>query len=616
MLVAVAGRGQHGPLAGPFRPGLLRFSCRVGQARPDRAKEARAGMITKVHFHRFKQYRDETFELRPEGISLVAGGNNSGKSTLLHGLAIWEFCRTVLEMERGPEVLHAESNQQGHGMSVEEFSPLAVPSLRHLWTNLKAQKESDDQDGYTLRIGAEWGPACKNLVFGLSLANDRLFIKVTSSNIGPEDQVPRIAYLPSFAGMVDKEERFSLAIRRRRIGEGLSGSILRNSILDMYNENKRRRADMMIGRSKIGTKDLRKLMDSDPWEKIQAILQSTFGAQLFVTPFRDEYHSYVRVELVKGESNNGKFKKHTGYRKRDIMVEGSGFLQWLSVYTLVLSPEIDTVLLDEPDVHLHPSLQMMMMEDLQNHLEGKQILISTHSSEILRHSAPEIILEIGDRKGKYLVEEYQKVKMLEGIGTQYSPLLDRARQTGCILFVEGSSDITILKIIAEKMNIDVLDKWTIWPRNVSHKDRKQLFLGLRDDIPHLKAVSLRDRDNRLAKNITPDLIDTGEKQEDSFFTVTWKRRMIENYLIDPAAMSDASGKTMSEVEEILQESFSLAIGKSFPEHEAHSVILDADGKAILQAVGVSSRAVASALSKERVPENFLRFFEKLAEILD
>lgn len=39
------------------------------------------------------------------------------------------------------------------------------------------------------------------------------------------------------------------------------------------------------------------------------------------------------------------------------MVEGSGFLQWLSVYTLALNPSINVLLLDEPDAHLHTTLQ-------------------------------------------------------------------------------------------------------------------------------------------------------------------------------------------------------------------------------------------------------------------
>ena len=109
-------------------------------------------MISAVAFHRFKQFHDESFELHP-GVSLLGGGNNSGKSTILHGLAIWEFCRTAIEMERGTEMFLSEWGGQGIGLGDDEFSPINVPSLKHLWTNLKTQKDGEP-DGYTLKIGA------------------------------------------------------------------------------------------------------------------------------------------------------------------------------------------------------------------------------------------------------------------------------------------------------------------------------------------------------------------------------------------------------------------------------------------------------------------------------
>lgn len=96
-------------------------------------------MITRVSFHRFKQFRDQTFELKP-GVSLLGGGNNSGKSTILHGLAIWEFCRTAIEMERGADLFLTGYSGQGIGLGDDEFSPINVPSLKHLWTTSRRRR--------------------------------------------------------------------------------------------------------------------------------------------------------------------------------------------------------------------------------------------------------------------------------------------------------------------------------------------------------------------------------------------------------------------------------------------------------------------------------------------
>src|SRR3954469_20907507 len=153
-------------------------------------------MIGRVTFHRFKQFGDQAFELHP-GVSLLGGGNNAGKSTILHGLAVWEFCRTAIEMERGPDTFLAGQGGQGLGLGDDEISPINVPSLKHLWTNLKTQKDGEP-DGYTLKIRCDWDQegGTRHLEFGLALSNDRLFVKTTDSNLAAGDRIPRLAYLP------------------------------------------------------------------------------------------------------------------------------------------------------------------------------------------------------------------------------------------------------------------------------------------------------------------------------------------------------------------------------------------------------------------------------------
>jgi hypothetical protein len=290
-------------------------------------------VIEAVTLKRFKQFRDERVPLLPSGITLLAGGNNSGKSSILHGLAVWEFCRTVIEAEKGPEALLATGKAQGLGLGDDEFSPINVPSLRHLWTNLVSQKTAADADGYTLRIKADWtaGEVSKELEFGLALANDRLFAKTTQSNLREGDHIPRIAYLPPFAGITDREGRVPVAVRRRRIGEGLAGAVLRNLLLDFSTANAEKRRQMRVGKTKISGADLRELRATDPWERLQQALRTQFGAELVVSPFAPEYHTYIRVEVAKGDLKGYILTRYPRFNNRDLMVEGSGFLQWLSV---------------------------------------------------------------------------------------------------------------------------------------------------------------------------------------------------------------------------------------------------------------------------------------------
>lgn len=584
-------------------------------------------MILRVTFHRLKQFRDESFDLHP-GVSLLGGGNNAGKSTILHGLAIWEFCRTAIEMERGPEMFLSEWTGQGIGLGDDEFSPINVPSLKHLWTNLKTQKDGES-DGYTLKIGCEWtrDDARRHLEFGMSLANDRLFVKPTSSNLNADDKIPRLAYLPPFAGMTDRETRTTGAIRRRRIGEGLAGAVLRNILLDMQERNTVERGRLRGDRSKISDADLAKLRATDPYELLQQNLRSTFSAELDVAAFREEYHSYIQVEVVKGTVQGFKLKRHSGYRNRDLMVEGSGFLQWLSVFALAMDPDLNVLLLDEPDAHLHSSLQEQLVDSLRDvcAVTGKQMLIATHSAEILRNAEPADIFHIrsGGKGGRYLVEESQKVGLLAGLGSEYAPRVDRAKRTKRVLFVEGRTDLAILKALAERLGITWPTKWVEWTTARGHKERKQIYTALKEEIPDLVVVSLRDRDDEPAETVGADLVD-GQSGEADFHPRRWRRRYIESYLIWPPAIATATGLSEDDIKQQLGDQHAIAVGSTFTESDAPQALLDvrakqilrpSNGAAILGQFDTSPIDVANAMAPEAIPDDVKTFLADLAALV-
>lgn len=548
-------------------------------------------------------------------MSLIAGGNNSGKSTILHGLAIWEFCRTVIEAEKGLAAFLPDSRAQGLGLGDDEFSPINVPSLRHLWTNLAPQKGPADEDGYTLRIKAEWkSDAHKELEFGLALANDRLFVKNTHSNLDAQDKIPRIAYLPPFAGITDREARVPGAIRRRRIGEGLAGAILRNLLLDLSSANASERQELREGRSKISDKDLRRLRETDPWERLQQVLRTKFGAELAISPFSDEYHSYIKVEIVKGTVNGYRLRRHSKFRNRDLMVEGSGFLQWLSVFVLAVTPGIDSLLLDEPDAHLHCSLQQEMVGALEELAagSGQQILLASHSTEILRYSKPEAILELSsNRKPRFLTQDSQKVGLLAGLGAQYSPRIDRIKVTNRLLLIEGEFDYRVLRCLASNIGLAISDDWVQWKSVAGHKERKQLFLALREEINGLVAVSLRDRDDDPLGTVGDQLEDKSHSGMKNFFPVKWRRRHIESYLIWPPAIAEVASLDLEEVEQRLRDGFGIAIGESYPKSNAPDALLDIRGKDVLRSFGVEPEKVAKKMPAEKTPQDIRELIVKL-----
>jgi predicted ATPase len=585
--------------------------------------------IRTVSFQRFKQFKDAYIELEP-GLSLVAGGNNSGKTSLLHGLAVWEFCRTATLMERGKEgLLPKATNRQGFGLGDEQFSPINVPSLKHLWTNLKPAKEQGASDGYSLRLTCEWGNTepPRKLGFALALVNDRLYIKTAVSNLKANDPVPQIAYLPPFAGITAREERINGAIRRRRIGEGLAGAVLRNLLLDMQQANMYRRSSLLKRpatksgkrRTKISDADLRQLRETDPWELLLSALRGVFNAELIVGDFREEYHSYIEVQVVKGTVDGYQLTRHPGYNPRDLMVEGSGFLQWLSVYTLATSPDAQVLLFDEPDAHLHPSLQQEMLSRLGQIAKalGKQVMLATHSSEIIRNAEPEKILEIkSGGHTRYLTAHHQKVGLLEGIGAVYAPRIDQIRQTKRVLFIEGSSDLAILNGMASSAGMSLPKKWIEWRTTYSHKDRRSLWQALCEDMPDIVAVSLRDRDDDPIKTVGEDLEDEIGPNLKGFYSRKWRRRYIEAYLLWPPTLAACANSTPEKVDAYLREQHGIAIGNTFTHRHAPQTLLDVRAKDILAGLRLNPIEVAHRLPPDAICEDIRALLNLLGSLDD
>ncbi|MFT3014349.1 AAA family ATPase [Klebsiella quasipneumoniae] len=592
--------------------------------------------VKKVELKKFKKYKDASISLNNE-LSLLVGGNNSGKSSLLQAMATWQFCKTLLEIEKGRKSWTSAATNQGLGLSIVDFTPMFIPTLSHLWTNLKSQKQTE-VDGYTLKIKLYWDNQSgieKFLEIGLSLANDRLFIKNTSSNLTldeivnqdgfPDDtNIPQIAYLPPFAGITDREVRMSPAMRNRLIGQGLSGGVIRNSLYDIHLENQRKRILLKDGKTKISSRDLTILRSNDAWEILQKTLFDLFSIKIEVTPFNEQYHSYLRVDCVAGSVNGYQFTKYPNFNARDIMVEGSGFLQWLSVYTLALSEEFNVILLDEPDAHLHTQLQKNLTERLEDITiqKGKQVLLATHSTELIRAYEPSKILALANARGKYLSSDDDKIGLLSGIGTMYSPKIHKLTEGKRLLIVEGVSDERFLKKIFTKLELTWPSNIVTWYWTGKSSERYQLYRQLKNHIQDLKAISIRDRDDDCNASVDENLKDKNTSYADTNFqALKWRRRHIENYFLDKSAISLAAGVDEETVHRFFSEQHGLALPESIVASDILPVIKDAHGKEIFTATNnsikheysVTRDHVLEQMSIENICDDIKYFCQKLSE---
>ncbi|KUR72113.1 hypothetical protein AQZ52_02055 [Novosphingobium fuchskuhlense] len=415
------------------------------------------------------------------------------------------------------------------------------------------------------------------------------------------------------------------AERRAMTGRGLAGGVIRNILHDLHRDNERKRAKLKEGRTKIKGSDLEKLRSEDPWEVLQTTLAEVFGLQLEVAPFNDLYHTYIKVNTIKGKLEGRKFVRHSGFRPRDLMAEGSGFLQWLSVYALAVSPEVCTLLLDEPDAHLHPSLQSQLVEKLEaiGQRLHKQVLLATHSTEILRGADHLQVMHFSGLGAKYLQEADQKIGLFLGLGSDYAPKLDPLRKAKRLLIVENLSDSRMLRIWAERLGLAWPKNLVEWPWNGGHAERKQLFLQLQSEIPELKALSLRDRDDMELNHVDQETLRDKSIQAPHINMVlrVWRRRHIENYVLLPAAIARASGRDIAEIEAAIA-IHALIVPANFAAKDVALAMLDARGKEITQKgagsmralYGVSPEDIAKAMEPNEIPEDVKTLLNQISNM--
>lgn len=566
-------------------------------------------MIKKIHLTKFKKYTNENIKLKPEEITLIVGGNNSGKSTIIHSLAIWEFCKTVVLFEKGIKGL-TSTNNNGVGIDTDEFTPVAVADLSQLWTNLKTQKSNGDVNGYNLRIECVWDSEDgveRYLEFGLSLTNNRLFIKTTKTNISESIKIPKIAYLPPFSGLIEKEKRVNFVEKQRQIGKGLSGNVLRNMIYDLYEDNQEFRLKLLADKKRLREKEYSELRLKDGYENLARIIRSTFKSELVIKNYNPLYHSYLSIQHYKGK-DDGKTKltKYPNYTNRDLITEGSGYLQFLSVIAFAVDKNTDVLLLDEPDAHLHSKLQELIISnliELQTRFR-KQIIISTHSPEMIKKHNIDNILAITDKKIAYINDEVQRISVLNGLGSEYTPKLYKLAKSKKLLFVENESDANILKIIASKINLHWDDNIVIWPTTDSHKDRKLLFEALKTEIGEFKAVSIRDRDMEEYKTVGEDLIDKAvtNNSKDKIQFLKWRRKHIENYFILPKTLANIGNTTEEEIDTFMSQ-FGITLKNiNYTQSEVPSSIYNCEGKQIIS-MGANSFNNKYGKSKYDIAKN-------------
>lgn len=218
---------------------------------------------------------------------------------------------------------------------------------------------------------------------------------------------------------------------------------------------------------------------------------------------------------------------------------GHGLQMWLQTMWFLAKCDCNSIIiLDEPDVYLHADIQRKLIHVLKNNYV--QIIIATHSIEIISEVNPEeiLIVDKSKRQSKYALDLPSVQKIINSIGSLQNLELIRYWSSDKFLILEGpKDDIKILNGFYVKMfsksqkELNILPRiyvegWAGWQRvlgaNLILQENKSVeTYCFFDSDYHLEVEKNKRRKEAKDKNINLWI---------------WKRKEIENYLIVPSAI--------------------------------------------------------------------------------
>jgi hypothetical protein len=448
-------------------------------------------MIERVTIRRFKRFDDVTFDL--PGHIVLAGPNNTGKTTMLQAVSAWDLALT-----RWKQL----NDYQRHGgfyakapIARQAFSAVPLRAFDLLWNERRysgsIEIEIQSKKGWTVAMEL------------VADSTEQVYVRPKPQ---AEPQTVRQAqlsavFVPPMTGLSTAEPVYQRPKVDQLLGQGKPGDIIRNLLVEAH--------------------------QTAGWDAL-----------------KDSIQRFFRYELLPPDSTGAdiivEYKAHPAGPRLDIASAGSGFQQVLMLLTFLHTRPGSLLLLDEPDAHLHVILQDAIYGELRSVAarQSSQLIIATHSEVIINSVEPRELCMLMNHP-RILETTVDRTQLADSLGilTHMDVLL--AQDAPGILYVEGYTDINLLLEWARILNHPAYDTlttklfWrpTVWESRhgapgVKAKDHYEALKLVRENLPGLILLD-GDDDPRVPE--TP-ITGTGLQR------LRWRRYEIESYLVHPTAL--------------------------------------------------------------------------------
>lgn len=466
-----------------------------------------------LEIENFKRFGDRQ-HIALDHPAVLIGPNNCGKTTAIQAIALWSLAiRTWLDARR------SSSARERTATALNRLNIVAVPvqRTRYFWHNTSVRTGNRDiplrislgvmHNNRVERVGMRFRNQGDELVYCTPDEEtlQRMDLLEAAASINVELLYP-------MSGLETEEPILQPGRIDVLLGQGQTAQVLRNLCLLVHKD-----------------------APSD-WERISALIERLFS----VTLSAPKETSRGSIEL---------FYRQQGVKEPlDVSLAGRGFQQMLLIFAYLYSHQRSVLLVDEPDAHLEILRQKqvyVLLRDIA--AENKsQVVMVTHSEVILDEALDHNLTLLLEGQADDIASKKAIKNNLKHYGAIHYL---KARERGYVLYVEGGTDVDMLRALAERMAHPVRQLWderinSFYVQN-NYPDQhlnaelerveggfgitpKNHFEVLRDMIPGLKGLAILDNDGR----------NRADLRLGDLNIVYWRRYEAENYFVTPSVLKN------------------------------------------------------------------------------
>lgn len=471
-----------------------------------------------LEIENFKQFGNQ-IRIDLEHPTTLIGPNNCGKTTVLQAIALWSMAVKEWNESRGESL-----PTRRIAIPINRLKIVSIPvrRTRYFWHNMNVRKANkdiwikitagvlhDDRED-PVPVSMEFRNQGEDLVYckpgEATLEAIRANIKLLETAAGLN-----VHLLYPMSGLDAEEPILQPGRIDVLMGQGQTAQSLRNLCLQVYQNN------------------------PGEWDAITDWMSRLFSIDL-EKPNETARGSIDLFYIQEGVKE-----------KLDISLAGRGLHQMLLILAYLHSHPGSVLLVDEPDAHLEILRQNQVYAILKKTADetDSQVILATHSEVLFQEAVDDNLTFMMGGKANNLSSDSSAESVQNALKSGEADDYIKALQRGHVLYVEGRTDIHILRELSKKIGHKAADLW--YDRINAHytqnnhpgpekdrddnepieerygKDPEQDFPRWRRMIPNLRGLAILDSDGHNRKT----------SNQGGLRIVRWRRYEIENYFVSP-----------------------------------------------------------------------------------